>query len=128
MTMLKIGCLALCGVLCGLLLKEMKSPMAAFVSLGTCLLIAFFGLAKLDYVVDMIASMEQFLSLKAAWLQILLKITGITYLADFSANMCKDAGYQAIAGQIEIFGKISILAISSPIILALVETIYSFLN
>ena len=128
MTMLKIGCLALCGVLCGLLLKEMKSPMASFVSLGTCLLIAFFGLAKLDYVVDMIASMEQFLSLKAAWLQILLKITGITYLADFSANMCKDAGYQAIAGQIEIFGKISILAISSPIILALVETIYSFLN
>ena len=34
---------------------------------------------------------------------------------------------KSIAGQIEIFGKISILAISSPIILALLETIYGFL-
>ena len=78
--------------------------------------------------VEMITSMEQFISLKTAWFQILLKVTGITYLADFSSNMCRDAGYSAIAGQIEIFGKISILAISSPIILALVETIYSYLN
>lgn len=127
MTMLKIGCLGLTGVLCALLLKEMKSPFAAFISLGTCVLIAFFGLCRLDFVVDMIATMEQFISLKTAWFQILLKITGITYLADFSSNMCKDAGYSAIASQIEIFGKISILAISSPIILALVETIHSFL-
>ena len=70
--------------------------------------------------------MEQYLSLDTGWFEILLKITGITYLADFAANMCRDAGYSAIGGQIEIFGKISILAISSPVILALVETIRSF--
>ena len=128
MTMLKIGCLGLSGVICALLLKEMKSPFSAFISLGTCILIAFFGLCRLDLVVDMISSMEQYITLKTAWVQILLKITGITYLADFSSNLCKDAGYSAIAGQIEIFGKISILAISSPIILALIETIHSFLT
>lgn len=128
MTMLKVGCLGVTGVLFALLQKEMQSPFAALISMGTCVLIAFFGLSRLEFVVDMITSMEQFISLKTAWFQILLKVTGITYLADFSANLCKDAGYSAIAGQIEIFGKISILAISSPIILALVETIYSFLN
>lgn len=128
MTMLKVGCLGVTGVLFALLQKEIKSPFAALISMGTCVLIAFFGLARLEFVVDMIASMEQFVSLKTTWFQILLKVTGITYLADFSANLCKDAGYSAIAGQIEIFGKISILAISSPVILALVETIYSFLN
>lgn len=128
MTMLKIGCLGVAGVLCAMLLKEMKSTFAAMISFATCVLIAFYGLCRLEFVVDMIASMEQYISLKTAWFQILLKITGITYLADFSSNLCKDAGYSAIAGQIEIFGKISILAISSPIILALVETIHSFLN
>lgn len=128
MTMLKIGCLGIVGVLCGLLLKEVKSPFAAFISLSTCVLIAFFGLCRLDLVVNMITAMEQYVSLKNTWFQILLKITGITYLADFSSNLCKDAGYGAIASQIEIFGKISILAISSPIILALVETIYSFFH
>lgn len=126
--MLKIGCLGVAGVLCALLMKEIKSPFASFISLGTCVLIAFFGLCKLEFVVDMIHTMEQYISLKTAWFQILLKITGITYLADFSSNMCRDAGYSAIAGQIEIFGKISILAISSPIILALIETMHSFLS
>ena len=48
-------------------------------------------------------------------------------MADFAGNICKDAGYGAVAGQIEIFGKISILAVSSPIIIALLETIYGFL-
>lgn len=128
MTVLKVGCLGIAGVLCALLLKEMKSPYAALISMATCILIAFFGICRLEFVVEMITSIEQFISLKTAWFQILLKITGITYLADFSANLCRDAGYSSIAGQIEIFGKISILAISSPIILALVETIYSFLN
>lgn len=127
MTMLKISCLGIAGVLCALFLKEVKSPFVSFVSLGTCVLIAIFGLYKLSFVIDIIQTIEQYISMKNAWFQILLKITGITYLADFSANLCKDAGYSAIAGQIEIFGKISILAISSPIILALIETIHSFL-
>ena len=126
MTRHKIECMGVAGVLCALLLKEMKSPFAVFISLGTCVLIAFFGLWRLDYVVGIVKDMEQYLSLDTGWFEILLKITGITYLADFSANMCRDAGYSAIGGQIEIFGKITILAISSPVILALVETIRSF--
>lgn len=127
MSMLRVGCLGIAGVLFALFLKEMKSPLAALLSLGTCILIAYFGLCRLDAVVDTIQRMEQYLTLKTAWFQILLKITGITYLADFSANLCRDAGYSAIAGQIEVFGKISILSISAPVILALIETVHSFL-
>ena len=48
-------------------------------------------------------------------------------ISEFSANLCKDAGYQAVAGQIEMFGKLSILAISMPVILVLLETIGEFL-
>ena len=55
-------------------------------------------------------------------------MAGITYLADFSASLCQDAGYSAIAGQIEFFGKISILAVSAPVMLALLETITGFLG
>ena len=39
-----------------------------------------------------------------------------------------DAGYQAIAGQIEIFGKLTILAVSMPILLALLENMKGFLG
>lgn len=61
------------------------------------------------------------------YLTTLLKIAGITYIAEFSSGICKDAGFGSIGSQIEIFGKLSILAVSMPIVLALLETLQSFL-
>lgn len=127
MNMIKIACLGLSGVLLGLFLKQIKSPFAEIISLATCLLIIFYSMTKLSFVFELINMLDTYLSGQKDYFRILLKIIGITYVADFSSNICRDAGYSAIAGQIEIFGKISILAISSPIIIALLETIYEFL-
>lgn len=60
------------------------------------------------------------------YLEQILKMLGITYVADFSANICRDAGYQAIAGQIELFAKISILVLSIPGIIYILEIVERF--
>ena len=127
MNMIKIACLGLTGVLLGLFLRQMKSPYAELVSLATCLLIIFYSVTKISLVFELIQTLGDYVSVQKEYFKILLKIIGITYVADFSSGICRDAGCSAIAGQIEIFGKISILAISSPIITALLETVYSFL-
>ena len=57
----------------------------------------------------------------------LWKILGITYAAEFSSAICKDAGYQTIALQIEVFAKITILVLSLPVLSALLQTIRGFL-
>ena len=41
----------------------------------------------------------------------------------FASNICKDCGYQTIAGQIEMFAKLSILALGMPVLMAFMETI-----
>ncbi len=64
----------------------------------------------------------------AAYLGTLIKMLGVTYIAEFSSSICKDAGYQTIAKQIEIFGKLAILVMSMPILLALLDTIQEFLS
>lgn len=125
--MLKIGILGITGILTALFVKEVKPQFAVYVSMGTCLLIFFYAVNKLGAVTETIQTLQNYISIKESYLAILLKIVGITYIADFSANLCKDAGYGAIAGQIEFFGKISILAISSPVIVALLDTINEFL-
>lgn len=127
MNMMKIACLGLSGVMLGLLLRQMKSPYAELISLATCLLIIFYSVTKIAFVFELIQTLNHYVTLQQEYFKILLKIIGITYVADFSAGICKDAGYSAIAGQIEIFGKIAILAISSPIITALLETVYTLL-
>ncbi|MCC8049172.1 MAG: stage III sporulation protein AD [Clostridiales bacterium] len=127
MNMIKIAALGLSAVLLALFLKEAHAPFSALVSFAACLLIVFYSVSRLSSIFELLDTLSGYVSAQKSYYKILLKIIGITYVADFSANLCRDAGYSAIAGQIEIFGKISILAVSAPIILALMETVYTFL-
>ncbi|MCD8338427.1 MAG: stage III sporulation protein AD [Lachnospiraceae bacterium] len=127
MNMIKIACLGISAVLLGLFMREVRSPFSELISLAACLLILFYTVTRLSSVLELMETLGNYVSSQKSYFKILLKIIGITYIADFSSSLCRDAGYGAIAGQIEIFGKISILAISSPIILALMEMVYSFL-
>jgi len=52
---------------------------------------------------------------------------GITYICEFSSNVCRDAGFQAIGGQIEVFGKVCILMFGLPIVISLLQTIGNFI-
>jgi len=74
-----------------------------------------------------VEQIQSFLTLDTEYIAIMLKMVGITYIAQFSSGICKDAGYQAIAAQIEIFGKLAILVVGMPVLLALLETIQEFL-
>ncbi len=122
---IKIACLGLSAAMLGLFLKESHAPFAQMISLAACLLIIYYSLSRLSSVFTLLETLAGYLAEQKAYYKILLKIIGITYVADFSSNLCRDAGFGAVAGQIEIFGKISILAVSSPIILALLETVYA---
>ena len=83
---------------------------------------------KLEVVLDALKRIQDMIHMNRVYLTILLKIAGITYIAEFASGICRDAGYGAIGSQIEIFGKLSILAVSMPIVLALLETMQSFLK
>ena len=61
------------------------------------------------------------------YIGLVVKMVGITYVAEFATNICTDAGYAAIGRQIEIFAKLSILVVSVPVLGAFLETIGSFL-
>jgi stage III sporulation protein AD len=72
--------------------------------------------------------MKQLSGLDSAYLVILLKMIGIAYVAEFSAGLCRDSGYSAVASQIELFGKLSLLGISMPVLQALLETVCEMLE
>ena len=47
--------------------------------------------------------------------------------SDFSAGICKDAGFAAVSDQIEILGKLSVLFAGLPILLTVIRQIYGIL-
>lgn len=57
------------------------------------------------------------------YLETILKIIGIAYIAEFASQITKDAGQGAIASKIELGGKILILAMAIPILTVMIETI-----
>ncbi len=127
MDIIKIAILGIVGALLAIMLKSNKKEYELFVTLGVSLCIFYFIMSKLQLVISVINRMQEYVNLDTSYIEILIKMIGITYVSEFSANLCKDAGYQAVAGQIEMFGKLSILAISMPVILVLLETIGEFL-
>ena len=57
------------------------------------------------------------------YVETILKIIGIAYIAEFGAQITKDAGQGAIASKIELGGKILILSMAIPILTVIIETI-----
>jgi stage III sporulation protein AD len=65
--------------------------------------------------------------LNGAYVATVLKIIGIAYIAEFSIQIAKDAGQNALAGKIELAGKILILVMAIPILTAIIETVVNMM-
>lgn len=127
MDILKIAMIGVTGVFLAIPLKSYKAEYGMLISLGTCICIFVYLVTKLEIVIDYISRIESVLHLDQGYIRLLLKMMGITYVAQFASEVCKDAGYGAISSQIEMFGKVSILFVSMPVLLALLQTVGAYL-
>ena len=127
MNSIQIELLGVVGTLLALQFKSGKSEYGIYVSLAVSLFLFLCMLSRLEIFVRTVKKIADYIKLDAGQMSILLKMAGVTYVAEFASGICKDAGYQNIAVQIEIFTKLTILAIGMPVLLSLLELIGDFL-
>ena len=127
MNSIQIALLGVVGTLLALQFKSGKSEYGIYVSLAVSLFLFLCMLSRLEIFVRTVKKIADYIKLDAGQMSILLKMAGVTCMAEFASGICKDAGYQNIAVQIEIFTKLTILAIGMPVLLALLELIGDFL-
>ncbi|TCT16914.1 stage III sporulation protein AD [Natranaerovirga pectinivora] len=128
MNIIQISVIGIVAVMLALQFKNRNQEYGVYISLVTAIIIFFFAIDQLDIIVETISRLYNNVSISNIYIDILLKIVGIAYIAEFGSQLCKDAGYSAIASQIEIVGKLSILVISLPILLSIIDTISLFLT
>ncbi len=126
--MIKAAMIGIAGVFLALQLKNSKPEFAVYLSISAGVLLLLLAVERLEVVVESVKLIQSSISVQTAYIQVLLKIIGITYISEFASDICRDAGYSTIAGQIGVFSKLSILAVSMPIITALLDTIHGFLG
>ena len=114
MGIIQIAMIGIGAVALALMVKQQKSEYALYLSLSAVVLILVFSMNRLQVVMETIRKIEQYTGIDVAMLKILVKLMGITYVAEFASGICKDAGFSAIGSQIEMFAKFSIMAVSVP--------------
>lgn len=77
--------------------------------------------------VELLTNLANKTAINNQFLTLLIKITGIAFLTEFAVSVCKDAGETAIANKVDLGGKVIIVAISIPIVSALLETVVKVL-
>jgi stage III sporulation protein AD len=110
-----------------LIIKEQK-PMFAF------LLVAFTGITIFLFLIGKISSVIQVLeelavkaNINMIFLKTILKVIGIAYIAEFGAQIVRDAGQESIAAKIELSGKVLIMVMAIPIVSVIIETVVKLL-
>lgn len=119
--MLRTALLGILTIMVAMAMRQGKAEFSTFVSFTGSILIAWIALQLLDGIVGSFERLERLLSIDMEYIALLMKMIGVTYLSEFSSSLCRDAGYSAVAGQIELVGKLTILTIGMPIVLALFE-------
>ena len=127
MDIFKILALAILTCIATIIVRQVKPDFASIVAIAGGVVILLF---VLNYLGDVLAIFQNIISktgLSPTLFSTILKIVGIGYLTEFTANLCNDSGNSSLATKVGLAGKIIILFVSLPIITNLIEIIMEIL-
>ena len=120
---IKIIGIGLIALILIIIIKQYRPEFAIYISLIAGVLILILALDKLTNIINLLKHICNESGLNSKFLGILLKMTGIAFLAEFAISICKDAGETALANKVELGSKAIVISMSIPIIYNLLETI-----
>lgn len=123
MDIAKIVAIAFIAVIIIGIIKEQRPEFTIYTSIIAGAIILYFVFEELTPIVSVLQNLSSKMGVTSKFFGILLKITGISYLTEFGANVCKDSGETAIASKVELAGKVLIIGISIPILTTLMDTL-----
>lgn len=110
-----------------LIVKQVKPEVAVVIGMAGGIVMILMIADSLTSIVASFSSILQGSGLSGGVFSAVLKIIGVGYLTEFSANLCTDSGSSSIADKILLGGKIIILVIAMPIISNIIEIISGLL-
>ncbi len=115
MNIMGIAALAVCTSVLALCVKQLRPEMAHLVTIGGVVVIFIFIIPYVQAAVDTVRSFATVSPSGNSYLSPVLKVTGIAYIAQLGHDLCIDAGETALAGRVEMAGKLAICTVSLPI-------------
>ncbi|MHB1406218.1 MAG: stage III sporulation protein AD [Desulfitobacteriaceae bacterium] len=115
--------LALIVTVIGAVLRQFRPEIALQLTILAGVTIFLLILGKIKIIIELLQNLADQASISSYYLLIVLKIVGIAYVAEFGAQICRDAGEGALASKVEIAAKVTVLILAIPIITAILESL-----
>jgi stage III sporulation protein AD len=119
--------LGLIAAVLSLIVKEQKPLFSFLLALFTGLVIFLFLIGKISSIIQVLSDLAVKSSVNMVFLRTILKIIGVAYIAEFGAQIIRDAGQEAVASKIELAGKVLIMVMAIPVITVIIETVMKLL-
>lgn len=127
MEIIQIVGLGLIATVLILIIKEQKPIFAFLLATFTGIIIFLFLINQIRIVIQTLELLAEKSNVNTIFLKTILKIIGIAYIAEFGAQIVRDAGQESIASKIELAGKMLILVMAVPIISVIIDTVLKLL-
>lgn len=128
MTIIQAAAIGIVAMVLAVQIKALRPEYSTYLILAAGVIIAALGVSRLDVIMETVRAIGAYIQVQNIYLGTLLKMIGIAYVSEFASGICKDAGFSSLGMQVEMFGKLSILVISGPVLLALLETLQRFME
>lgn len=125
---MQIVAISIIAVILVVLIRQYRPEIALQISVVTGLLIFLLIIFKLASVLEELQMFSRQINIDLVYISTIFRIVGIAYIAEFGAQVCKDAGENAIASKIELAGKVIILVLAVPILMALMDLIKNIIS
>ncbi|NLJ76230.1 MAG: stage III sporulation protein AD [Peptococcaceae bacterium] len=118
MDVLQIVTIGLIATVLIVVVRSQRPELAVLLSVVAGVIIFLLVLGKISSIMDVIKELASSAGINMVYMGTILKIIGIAYIAEFGAQICRDAGEGTIASKIELAAKILIMVLAVPIVVA----------
>jgi len=121
MDIMQIVAIGLIATVLIVVVKSQRPELGVLLSVAAGVILFLLVLSKIGSIMDIIKDLTARAEISMVYLGTILKIIGIAYIAEFGAQICRDAGESAVATKIEFAAKIMIMVLAVPIIVAVLQ-------
>ncbi|MDD6344628.1 MAG: stage III sporulation AC/AD family protein [Oscillospiraceae bacterium] len=115
------------GALLAVLLKQYCREQSMMLSLGVCIIVFAGAVSIISPVMERLTLLFTQSGLDESYISLVFKATAICFITQITSDLCRDSGENAVASVMELWGRISVMLISVPLIESIVESITDFL-
>lgn len=128
LSIITVASLGLLGLCLALILRGLNREIAMLISIVTSLLLLLYALYHMKSLLEFMSSYFHAISGGGLYFSVLVKVLITACIADFTAQLCRDAGESSIGAKVELAAKVVIFVLASPIILSVMELVLRLIS